>query len=258
MLVRGSGALRGGARAALRALCTRGEGASAEASTSASVSSLGGAGEGAGEGAAAREAGHAHAHAHAHSFPAPPRVDRSPVTGEDARRRALLARMLRVDHAGEYGAVRIYQGQLAVLGRSADAPLLHEMQEHERVHLAKFQQLLPDYRVRPTALLPLWSVAGYALGAGSALLGRESAMAVTQAVEEVIMDHYNDQIRELRDSGLADEEELRAVFRTFRDEEQGHHDVAVANDADKAPFHAALTAVVKAGCTAAIRVSERL
>lgn len=118
---------------------------------------------------------------------------------------------------------------------------------------------LPQYRARPSALLPLWSGAAYALGAGSALLGREAAYAVTEAVEDVITTHYNDQLRELgSEAGLADEAELRAVFRAFRDDEQAHLDVAVERDAHKAPFYSGISFVVKAGCRAAIWVCKRV
>ena len=187
--------------------------------------------------------------------------------------------MLRVDHAGETAAVRIYEGQRAVLGRTAEAPLLVEMAEHERAHLERFQRLvrlgghaaiyaqslmparsqLPQYRARPSALLPLWAGAAYALGAGSALLGREAAYAVTEAVEDIITAHYNDQLRELSsDAHLTEEVELRAVFRAFRDEEQAHLDAAVERDAHKAPFYSALSFVVKRGCRAAIWVCKRV
>jgi ubiquinone biosynthesis monooxygenase Coq7 len=118
---------------------------------------------------------------------------------------------------------------------------------------------LPQYRTRPSALLPLWSGAAYALGAGSALLGREAAYAVTEAVEDVITAHYNDQIRELSsDADLTEEAELRAVFRAFRDEEQAHLDAAVERDAHKAPFYAGISLAVKTGCRAAIWVCKRV
>ena len=117
---------------------------------------------------------------------------------------------------------------------------------------------LPQYRARPSALLPLWSGAAYALGAGSALLGREAAYAVTEAVEDVITAHYNDQLRELANGDMADEAELRAVFRQFRDEEQAHLETAVERDAHKAPFYSALSTVVKAGCRGAIWLCKRV
>ena len=109
----------------------------------------------------------------------------------------MLDRMLRVDHAGEYGADRIYAGQLAVLGKTPVGETIQHMWEQEKVHLATFNRLLPEHRARPTLLLPLWNVAGFALGAGTALLGKEAAMACTVAVEASITEHYNDQIREL-------------------------------------------------------------
>ena len=117
---------------------------------------------------------------------------------------------------------------------------------------------LPQYRARPSALLPLWSGAAYALGAGSALLGCEAAYAVTEAVEDVITSHYNDQLRQLGEAELADEAELRAVFRAFRDDEQAHLDAAVERDAHKAPFYAGISFAVKAGCRAAIWVCSRV
>ena len=145
-----------------------------------------------------------------------------------------------------------------MLGGGAEGPRLEEMAEHERAHLARFQALLPRYRARPSLLLPLWSAAGYALGAASALAGREAAYAVTEAVEDVISEHYNDQIRELRESGHADEAELRSVFAAFRDDELAHLELAVRNGAHAAPFYTALSQTVKAGCRAAIYVAERV
>lgn len=186
------------------------------------------------------------------------RRDLAPVLATDAARRETLDAMLRVDHAGETAAVRIYEGQLAVLGGTAERDVLEEMAAHERAHLRRFDELLPAYRARPTALLPVWEAAGFALGAAGALLGRESAHAVTKAVEEVITEHYNDQLRELRERGYADEELLRRTFRQFRDEEQEHLDVAHERGADAAPMAQPISAVVKAGCKAAIWLSKRV
>jgi ubiquinone biosynthesis monooxygenase Coq7 len=167
--------------------------------------------------------------------------------------------MLRVDHAGETAAVRIYEGQAAVLGRSAEGPMLAEMAAHERAHLEAFQRLLPQYRARPSLLLPVWSAAAYALGAGSGLLGREAAYAVTEAVEEVITGHYEDQLRDLASlETLAGESELRATFKAFRDDEQSHLDVAVERGAHSAPAYTVLSTVVKAGCKGAIWLAQRL
>mmetsp|Transcript_16678 Transcript_16678/g.22998 ORF Transcript_16678/g.22998 Transcript_16678/m.22998 type:complete len:234 (+) Transcript_16678:165-866(+) len=173
--------------------------------------------------------------------------------------REAMEGMLRVDHAGEWGAVRIYEGQLAVLGMTKEAATLEEMAEHERGHLRKFQHLLPKYRVRPTALLPLWDVAGFALGFGSALLGKEAAYAVTVAVETVITEHYNDQLRLLHQTpSLQTETELRKVFKQFRDEEQEHLDTGLERGAEKAPFYEGVTSIVHAGCKGAIWLSKKV
>jgi ubiquinone biosynthesis monooxygenase Coq7 len=162
--------------------------------------------------------------------------------------------MIRVDHAGEYGAARIYAGQLAVLGRSASAPVLREMQAQEQQHLDVFADLVVRRRVRPTAMLPLWRLAGFALGAATAALGERAAMACTVAVEEAIDTHYAGQIAALDDS----EVELRATIARFRDDEQRHRDVAVAHGARNAPAYRLLQAAIKAGCRAAIAISERV
>ena len=172
----------------------------------------------------------------------------------DPARDALVESMIRVDHAGEYGAVRIYQGQLAVLaGTAAEAPI-REMAEQERRHLDGFDALVAERRVRPTALAPLWHVAGFALGAGSALLGPKAAMACTQAVEEVIDEHYADQAAQLGD----DEAALRAMIEDYRADELAHRDRAVAEGAEDAPGHALLTTAVKAGSRLAIWLSTRI
>ena len=172
--------------------------------------------------------------------------------------RARLAEMLRVDHAGELGAVHIYRGQQAVLrrapGRERIAAQLAEMEGHEAVHLARFDQLLTERGVRPTLLAPLWRGAGYLLGAGTALLGERAAHACTEAVETVIGGHYAEQVDEI--GGC--EPELAATFAQFRDEELEHLDTAVAEGAREAPGYAALSAVIRAGCRAAITISEKI
>jgi ubiquinone biosynthesis monooxygenase Coq7 len=165
-----------------------------------------------------------------------------------------VAQMLRVDHAGEYGAARIYAGQLAVLRRSDTAPVLREMQAQEQVHLARFSELIARRRVRPTALLPLWHLAGFALGAATAALGERAAMACTVAVEEAIDAHYADQIAGLDDS----ESELRGTLVKFRDDELQHRDIALQHGAEQAPGYRLLSAAIKAGCRVAIRISERI
>ncbi|HKF74199.1 MAG TPA: demethoxyubiquinone hydroxylase family protein [Stellaceae bacterium] len=165
-----------------------------------------------------------------------------------------IERMIRVDHAGEYGAVRIYEGQLAVLGKSPAAGVIREMAEQERKHLERFERLVVERRVRPTALTPLWHVAGYALGAASALLGERGAMACTVAVEEVIDEHYRGQAESLgKDQAL-----LKKTLEEFRADELAHRDLALAHDARAAPAHDLLTAAVKVGSRIAIWLSTRI
>jgi ubiquinone biosynthesis monooxygenase Coq7 len=172
----------------------------------------------------------------------------------DPSRDEQVARIIRVDHAGEYGAARIYAGQLAVLRRRETAPVLREMQAQEQEHLNRFAELIHQRRVRPTAMLPLWHLAGFALGAATAALGERAAMACTVAVEEAIDAHYSSQIDALDDS----EVELRGTLTKFREEELQHRDTALAHGAEQAPGYRLLSAAIKAGCRVAIRISERV
>jgi ubiquinone biosynthesis monooxygenase Coq7 len=167
---------------------------------------------------------------------------------------ARIERFIRVDHAGEYGAKRIYQGQLAVLGRGPKGDILRHMQAQEQVHLDTFSALVAERRVRPTALLPFWHVAGFALGAATAALGERAAMACTVAVEEAIDEHYRAQSAQLGE----DEAPLRETIETFRAEELEHRDIGLANEAELTPGYRVLSALIKAGCKVAIAVSERV
>lgn len=171
--------------------------------------------------------------------------DRSP--------RQELERLVRVDHAGEYGAKRIYEGQLAVLGRSPAAAPVRHMHQQELRHLEAFEGLIRERRVRPTALFPLWHVAGFALGAATALMGEKAAMACTVAVEEVIDGHYARQAEALGTR----EPELKATIEEFRAEELEHRDTALEEGAAEAPAYPLLSAAIKAGSRAAIWLSER-
>ena len=166
-----------------------------------------------------------------------------------------LDRMLRVNQAGEYGATRIYAGQRAVMG--THAPLSGEiaaMAEQEAAHLARFDRLLVARGARPTALQPLWSVAGFALGAATALIGPEAAMACTAAVEEEIDRHYTAQLDEIGE----DDPELAAVVTEFRDDERAHREAALAAGAERAPGYPLLSGAIRFGCRLAIRLSERI
>jgi ubiquinone biosynthesis monooxygenase Coq7 len=165
-----------------------------------------------------------------------------------------VARMVRVDHAGEYGATRIYAGQLAVLRNSDKAGLIRHMQAQEQAHLTTFNGLIARRRVRPTALLPFWHLAGFALGAVTAAMGERAAMACTVAVEEAIDEHYSAQIADLGDREPA----LRATIETFRAEELEHRDIGLEHGAEDAPGYRLLSAAIKAGCKVAIKLSERV
>ncbi len=165
------------------------------------------------------------------------------------------ARMIRVDHAGEFAAVRIYEGQRAVLGESHKAAgMLKHMHEQEAAHLATFDTLIRDRGVRPTLMAPLWNIASYALGAGTALMGEKAAMACTQAVETVIDDHYQEQ----RDKLAGSDAELEEIIEDFQAEEVEHKRLAEEHGANDALGHPLLTGVIKAGCKAAIWISKRV
>jgi ubiquinone biosynthesis monooxygenase Coq7 len=165
--------------------------------------------------------------------------------------------MIRVDQAGEYGATRIYAGQLAVMGdRAPHSGEIRAMAEQEAGHRAEFDALMANRGVRPTALQPVWSVAGYALGAATALIGPEAAMACTAAVEEEIDRHYTRQLDRLEANG--DDPELAAMIERFRTDERAHRDAAYAAGAERAPGFPVLRAAIRLGCRAAIRLSERI
>jgi ubiquinone biosynthesis monooxygenase Coq7 len=165
-----------------------------------------------------------------------------------------LERIIRVDHAGEYAASRIYAGQIAVLGRGAKGDILRHMKAQEQVHLDAFSNLIADRRVRPTALLPLWNIASFALGAVTAAMGEKAAMACTVAVEETIDAHYAAQSVRLG----PDEADLRDTIEVFRAEELEHRDIGLENGAEQAFAYRLLTKVIKTGCKAAIGLSERM
>jgi ubiquinone biosynthesis monooxygenase Coq7 len=163
--------------------------------------------------------------------------------------------MLRVDQAGEYGATRIYAGQLAVLRRnSAEAKLIARMAAQEERHLKRFNSLMAEGRVRPTALQPLWNVAGFALGAATALMSEKAALACTDAIETEIDKHYSEQLAQLGDQ----DPELSADIADFRAEELEHRDSAREAGAANAIGYPILTAAIRAGCRAAIELSKRI
>ena len=165
------------------------------------------------------------------------------------------ASMLRVNQAGEYGATRIYAGQLAVLPRNSPAAhQISRMATQEQRHLDRFNALMAERRVRPTVLQPLWDVAGFALGAATALLSEHAAMACTEAVETEIDLHYSEQLDQLGES----DPEFAADIADFRAEELEHRDTARAHGAAQAVGYPVLTAAIRAGCRVAIALSKRI
>ena len=165
------------------------------------------------------------------------------------------ATMLRVNQAGEYGATRIYAGQLAVLPRNSPAAhQISRMATQEQRHLDRFNALMAERRVRPTVLQPLWDVAGFALGAATALLSEHAAMACTEAVETEIDLHYSEQLDQLGET----DPEFAADIAEFRAEELEHRDTARAHGAAQAVGYPVLTATIRAGCRVAIALSKRI
>ena len=169
--------------------------------------------------------------------------------------RSILEEIIRVDHAGEYGATRIYDGQIAVFGKNSKiGKTIQHMADQEQKHIQKFEELIIKNRVRPTALIPVWNVAGYALGVSTALLGEKAAMACTVAVETVIGNHYGEQLSLLED----DQKELKKTIKKFKADELEHHDIGIAHDAEKTPGYKVLSKVIELGCKTAIEISKKI
>src|ERR1700761_8141832 len=183
-----------------------------------------------------------------------PRKPKPPAPGTSAD----IEAMIRVDHAGEYGAVRIYEGQLAVLkhrkGAAASVETIAHMAEQEQRHLKTFDRLVNERRVRPTALEPVWRIAGFALGAATAAMGEKAAFACTAAVEEAIDEHYAAQIASLEGKDPA----LKSTVKDFRADEAAHRQTALDNGAEAAPGYRLLSQAIKAGCRVAIKLSEKI
>ncbi len=169
--------------------------------------------------------------------------------------REILEEIIRVDHAGEYGATKIYDGQIAIFGKNSKlGKTIQHMADQEQEHIEKFNELILEHRVRPTALLPLWNVAGFALGASTALMGEKAAMACTVAVEKVIGEHYQEQLNLLGD----DHRDLKKTISKFRDDELEHHDIGIEHDAENARGYKVMSKVIELGCKAAIAISKKV
>ena len=181
------------------------------------------------------------------------KVEQAELPG-DLTKSDLVERFIRVNHAGEFGAKRIYEGQLSVLKNTKDAAVIEHMKDQEMHHLETFEKLIVERKVRPTVLHPLWNAAGFALGVSTALLGPKAAMACTVAVEEVIDEHYADQAAQLTE----DESELKEIINRFRDEELEHRDTAIEFGGETALGYPVLRRAIRAGSKLAIWLSERL
>ena len=167
----------------------------------------------------------------------------------------ILEEIIRVDHAGEYGATKIYDGQIAVFGKDSKiGKTIQHMADQEQEHIDKFNELILEHRVRPTALLPVWSIAGFTLGASTAILGEKAAMACTVAVEKVIGEHYQEQLDLLGD----DHKNLKKTISKFRDDELEHHDIGIEHDAEATPGYKIMTKIIEFGCKTAIAISKKI
>jgi 3-demethoxyubiquinol 3-hydroxylase len=169
--------------------------------------------------------------------------------------KAETAAMIRVNQAGEYGAARIYAGQLAVMGnRNPAARSIRHMAAQEQHHLERFNAMMAERGVRPTLLQPFWHVAGFALGAASAIVGPEAAMACTVAIETEIDRHYSEQLEEIGES----DPELSEAIADFQADELEHKATALAEGAERAPAFPLMSVLVRLGCRAAIIASKRI
>ena len=166
----------------------------------------------------------------------------------------LIDSIIRVDHAGEYGAARIYEGQLAVLKGTKSGNEIQKMLDQEKKHLDTFNKLIIDRNVRPSMLSPLWNLGGFLLGASTALLGPRSAMACTVAVESVIKDHYTKQLIKLGKN----DKELSKIIEDFKKDEEDHELHAISHGAKKAKGYKYLSKGIKKMTKIAIKVAERI
>ena len=169
-----------------------------------------------------------------------------------------LREFIRVDHAGERGAVKIYEGQLLALNTVVKddnlKKIIEEMKVHEKEHCEFFEEEIKKRNIQPTKLLPLWDLLGIGLGFGSTIIGKKAAMLCTASVEEVIDKHYLDQINQLG----TDETELKKKIKKFRDDELHHKDIAYEKGATKKGLYSLMDKIIKTGSKIAINISEKI
>ena len=165
---------------------------------------------------------------------------------------------IRVDHAGERGAIKIYEGQLlalnTVIKNDKLKKIIEEMKEHEKEHCNYFENEIKKRNIKPTKFLPLWDILGVGLGFGSTILGKKAAMLCTASVEEVIDEHYSNQIKELKN----DEKKLKEKIIKFREDELHHKDIAYKEGATKKGVYSILDKIIKTGSKIAINISEKI
>ena len=169
-----------------------------------------------------------------------------------------IEEIIRVDHAGERGAIKIYEGQLLALKTiKQDESLkdkIEKMKEQEKEHLEYFEKEIQKRKIKPTYLLPLWDIMGVTLGFGTALLGKKAAMLCTASVEEVIEDHYQNQIKKLGN----DEMDLKAKIEKFKEDEINHKNIAYESGASNRGIYSIMDKVIKTGSKIAITISEKI
>ena len=168
----------------------------------------------------------------------------------------LIEEIIRVDHAGEHGATQIYRGQLAIFNEHTEfGKEIKEMAEQEEIHKSTFDELIVKEDVKPTIMFSIWNIAGYALGVGTALLGKKAAMACTVAVEEVIGQHYEEQAEELKKRKI--KPQLLKTVKKFREDELEHHDTGVEHQAEMTTGYVLLSKTIKQLCYTAIKISKK-
>ena len=170
----------------------------------------------------------------------------------------ILEEIIRVDHAGERGAIKIYEGQLLALSTIRQDKnlrrIIEEMKEQEKEHLEYFEKEIQKRNMKPTYLLPLWDLMGISLGFGTALLGKKAAMLCTASVEEVIEDHYKNQLRKIGE----DEKDLKAKIEKFKEDEVNHKNTAYESGANKTGLYSIMDKIIKTGSKIAITISEKI
>ena len=182
-------------------------------------------------------------------------MKRKKINKNNRAKKKLIDEIIRVDHAGEYGATKIYSGQIKIFGKNSKiGKTIQHMADQEEEHINTFNKLIVEKRVRPTAMMPVWNLAGYFLGITTALMGKKAAMACTVAVEDIIGKHYEEQAKKLGNK----EPELKKIILKFRDDELEHHDIGIEHDAEKTLGYNILSKVIKTGCKVAIAISKKI